>query len=151
MNIFLIIGIVVTISFVIPLIFVMRKSGSKKHQKVFIHEMNSKEINPDELEFYSKTKVIAIDTAKKVLCFTDFDKTPVDFQIIDLNKVKTISLSTSRMEVQTSYYSLIQLLFKTDNENVKLIFFDDNQDDMFNGHIRLEVAKRWEDKIKKFL
>lgn len=151
MNTFLIIGIIATISFVIPLIFVMKKSGSKKHQNVFIHEMNSKGVNPEEIEFFTKTKVIDFDASKKVLCFADFDKTPVNFQRIDLNKVKTINLSASRMEVQSSYYSLIQLLFKTDTENFKLVFFDDNFEDMFCGHIRLEVAKRWEDKIKKSL
>ena len=38
--------------------------------------------NPEEIEFFTKTKVIAFDTSKKVLCFADFDKTPINFQII---------------------------------------------------------------------
>jgi len=148
------IGIALLLVFMLPILYVLIKQKSREAN--FKRELNklasANGLKLDRFETIGHLS-LGLDTSSKKLVIID-PKTEVDHEVIDLKKVRQVSLAKKTLR-ESSKERIIHLGLEIADQNsakiTEIVFYDEDDYESTDADIRLQEAKKWDDLLQKNL
>lgn len=145
-------GLIVVLLILVPIIIFFKNAsgGDKKVKKNVLQLSETNGIHPKDVEIIGNC-VIGVDEDSKKLVYTSLRNPMADFKTKDLTALKDVRAKTIKQSDKTLDWVGLEIVEKASKTEITFYNEHDENELADNGFVCLEIAKRWQNRLRPLL